>query len=77
MMTVIKWVFILVLAAVTAVTIITIMINQTIKTERMPEDEKLTEITSAGHLVSPYNSVSRIIIIWKYLLKYELRATDM
>jgi len=58
MMPVIKWLFILVLAAVTAVTIITIMINQTIETERMPEDEKLTEITSTGHLVAPYNLVS-------------------
>ncbi|KAL4150039.1 hypothetical protein QTP88_003885 [Uroleucon formosanum] len=55
MMPVIKWVFILVLAAVTAVTIITIMINQ-METQRMPEDEKLMEITSAGHLMAPYNA---------------------
>lgn len=57
MIPVIKWVFILVLAAVTAVTIITIMINQ-METQRMPEDEKLMEITSAGHLMAPYNAVS-------------------
>jgi len=71
MMLVIKWVFILVLAAVTAVTIITVMINQTMETERMPEDEKLTEITPAGRLMAPYNPVS----VWNNnfieTLKYE------
>jgi len=40
------------------------MINQ-METERMPEDEKLNEITSAGHLMAPYNSVSVWNIIWK------------
>jgi len=34
--------------------------------ERMPEDEKLMEITSADHLMAPYNSVSVWNNIWKY-----------
>ncbi|XP_060840151.1 glutamyl aminopeptidase-like isoform X1 [Rhopalosiphum padi] len=56
MIPVIKWMFLLVLAAVPIVTIVTIMINQTMELERIPEDEKLTEITSAGYLMAHYNS---------------------
>jgi len=52
----IKWVFVLVLAVVTAVTIITIMVNRTKELERIHEDEQLTEISSAGLLM--LNSVS-------------------
>lgn len=52
----IKWVFVLILAAVTTVTIIKIMINRTKELERIQEDEKLTEIPPAGLLV--LNSVS-------------------
>jgi glutamyl aminopeptidase len=58
MIPVIKWMFLLVLAAVPIVTIVTIMINQTMELERIPEDEKLTDITSAGYLMAHYNSVS-------------------
>jgi len=58
MIPVMKWMFLLVLAAVPIVTIVTIMINQTMELERIPEDEKLTDITSAGYLMTHYNSVS-------------------
>jgi len=52
----IKWVFVLILVTVSAVTIIKIKINGTEALERNQEDEKLTEITSAGLLM--LNSVS-------------------
>ncbi|NP_001192196.1 glutamyl aminopeptidase [Acyrthosiphon pisum] len=62
-----KWVFILVLAAVTAVTIIKIMINRTKELEKIQEDEKLTEITPAGLLM--LNSSMMALKPWKSTLR--------
>jgi len=53
---VIKWVFVLVLATITAVTLLTVLNNHMKELEWIPEDEKLTEITSASLLM--LNSVS-------------------
>jgi len=47
-----KWVFVLVLEAVTVITVIPTELI------RIPEDEKLTETTSAGFIMAPANSVS-------------------
>jgi len=51
-----KWVFVLVSEAVTVITTELI---------RIPEDEKLTEITSAVPLMDVYNSV----IVWKNMYR--------
>lgn len=55
---VIKWLFVLVLVTITVVTVITIMINHTMELEKISEDQNLTEVTSAGYLMAPFNSVS-------------------
>lgn len=46
------------LVAITVVTVITIMINHTMKLEKISEDQNLTEVTSAGYLMAPFNSAS-------------------
>lgn len=55
---VIKWVVVLALVAVTVITVVTVIINHTMEFKRIPEDEKITEITSAEHLMGRYDSVS-------------------
>lgn len=62
-----KWVFLLILTAITFVTVITIMI----KTKLVPKDKKLSERTSTGFLITSYNSVS----VWKNISKYEYYYT--
>ncbi|XP_060840148.1 glutamyl aminopeptidase-like [Rhopalosiphum padi] len=57
MTTKIKWTFVLILAAVTLLTFITIiMINHTIRLKRIPEDENLTETVSADKLLATNHS---------------------
>jgi len=58
---VIKWVFVLVFAAVTAVTLLTVLNSHMKESEWIPEDEILTEITSASLLLHSSVSVRRNI----------------
>lgn len=62
-----KWVFLLILTAVTFITVVTIMI----KKKLVLKDEKLPKITSTGYLMTSYNSVS----VWKNISKYEYYYT--
>jgi len=74
MTTKIKWTFVLILAAVTLLTFITIiMINHTIRLKRIPEDENLTETVSADKLLATNHSVSVSNNIWRhkyYIIDY-------
>ncbi|CAI6368801.1 unnamed protein product [Macrosiphum euphorbiae] len=64
---VIKWVFVLIFAAVTAVTLLTVLNNHMKESEWIPEDEILTEITSASLLLQ--NSSIMTLKPWRSSLR--------
>ncbi|XP_026815475.1 glutamyl aminopeptidase-like [Rhopalosiphum maidis] len=53
-----KWMFLLILAAISLVTVINVMINHTTELDWIPKDEKFSESTSAGLLMALYNDSS-------------------
>jgi len=50
-----KWMFLLIFAAISLVTVINVMINHTTELDWIPKDQKFSESTSAGLLMALYN----------------------